>query len=75
MAQFVELLKLIKSRGQIDPDIEVEDAVFVIYSLIMTDLVAFFVDDDMSIQDCLQSLKRHINLAFKGFKPKNRSEQ
>ena len=69
MAQFVELLKLIKSRGQIAPDIDVEDAVFVIYSMIMTDLMAFFVDDDMSIQDCLQAMKRHIHLVFKGFTP------
>lgn len=69
MAQFVELLKLIKSRGQIAADIGVEDAVFVIYSMIMTDLMAFFVDDAMSIQDCLQAMKHHIHLVFKGFKP------
>jgi len=69
MAQLVELLKMIKSRGQIGPDIEAEDAAFVIYSLIMTDLMVFFVDDDMTMQDCLQAMKHHISLSFKGLTP------
>ncbi len=69
MGQLVGLLKLIKSRGQIGPDIDAEDVAFIIYSLIMTDLMVFFVDDDMTIQDCLQAMKRHIYLVFKGFAP------
>jgi AcrR family transcriptional regulator len=69
VAQIVELLKKIKSRGQIGPDIGAADAAFVIYSLVMTDLMAFFVDDDMTVSDCLRAMKHHISLSFKGFTP------
>jgi AcrR family transcriptional regulator len=69
MAQLVKLLELIKGRGQIGADIHPEDASFIIYSLIMTDLMAFFVDDDMTVQGCLRAMKRHIHLVFKGFTP------
>ncbi len=69
IAQLVELLELIKSRGQISPDADTEDVAFIIYSVIITNLMAFFVDDDMTIEDCLQAMKRHICLTFKGFTP------
>jgi AcrR family transcriptional regulator len=69
IAQLVELLKLIKTRGQINPDINAEDVAFVIFSLVMTDMMAFFVDDDMPVQDCFRAIKRHISLVFKGFAP------
>jgi AcrR family transcriptional regulator len=69
ISQLVELLNIIKSRGQISPDIDTADAAFVIYSLIMTDWMAFFVDDDMTAQNCLQAMKHHISLSFKGFSP------
>ena len=67
MAQLAKLLELMKNRGQINVETTAEDAAFVIYSVIITDLMAFFVDDDMSIQDCLQAMKSHIYLVFKGF--------
>jgi AcrR family transcriptional regulator len=67
MAQLVKLLEFIKGRGQIRDDIRPEDAAFIIYSLIMTDLMAFLVDDDMTIQGCLEAIKRQIYLVFKGF--------
>lgn len=69
IAQLVKLLNIIKRRGQIGADVNLEDVAFVIFSLIMTDLMAFFVDDDMTIQDCLQTMKRHIFLVFQGFTP------
>jgi AcrR family transcriptional regulator len=69
MGQLVKLLELTKSRGQIGADINPEDVAFVIYSLMMTDLMAFFIDDDMTIQDCLKAIKRHIYLVFQGFAP------
>lgn len=69
MARLVKLLELMKSGGQISPDVNPEDVAFVIYSLIMTDLMAFFIDDDMTVQDCLQAIKRHIYLVFQGFSP------
>ncbi|MBN1190247.1 MAG: TetR/AcrR family transcriptional regulator [Dehalococcoidales bacterium] len=67
MEQFVELLKIIKGRGQIRHDLDVTDAAFVIYSLVMTDLLMFFMDDDMPVQDCLQAMRYHITLVFSGF--------
>ena len=67
MEQLAKLLELIKNRDQINFETSTEDAAFVIYSVIITDLMAFFVDDDMPIQDCLQAMKRHIYLVFKGF--------
>lgn len=69
MAQLMELCKMIKGRGQIGPDIDTADMAFVIYSLIMTDLMSFFIDDDMTVQNCLQSMRHHISLSFKGFTP------
>lgn len=67
MEQLAKLLELIKKRDQINFETSTEDAAFVIYSVIITDLMAFFVDDDMPIQDCLHAMKRHIYLVFKGF--------
>jgi len=67
MEQLAKLLELIKNRDQINFETSTEDAAFVIYSVIITDLMAFFVDDDMPIQDCLHAMKRHIYLVFKGF--------
>jgi len=69
MGQLVEFLNLIKGRGQISPDVDTEDVAFIIYSVIITDLMAFFVDDDMTMQDCFQAMKHHISLSFRGFQP------
>jgi AcrR family transcriptional regulator len=67
MAQLGNYLETARERGQIRQDLNTADVTFVIYSLIMTDLTAFFVDDDMTVQDFLDAVKRHLSIAFKGF--------
>jgi AcrR family transcriptional regulator len=69
MTQLAEFLQTLKNQRHIRPDIEAADVAFVLYSLVMTNLMAFFVDDDMTVQDCLQAMKHHISLSFKGFTP------
>ena len=69
MAQMVELLEMMKSRGKISPDINSEDVAFIIFSVVITNLMAFIFDDDMPVEDCFQAMKRQINLVSRGFTP------
>jgi AcrR family transcriptional regulator len=61
-----ELLSLLQEKGTIRPEILPEDGAFVIYSLIMTDLMAYLMEEDMSFSECLRLIKHHIGLAFRG---------
>ena len=67
MAQLEELLEAYRSSGRIRDDFDTADITFIIYSVIMTNLTAFFVDDDMSPGAFFESLRRYISIAFRGF--------
>jgi AcrR family transcriptional regulator len=69
MEHVVKLLEIFKARGQLAKDINMLDMGFVLYSIILTDLTALFMDDDMTVRQFLEAMKRHIYLSFRGFKP------
>jgi AcrR family transcriptional regulator len=69
MEDLVKLLEIFKARGQLAKNINMTDMAFVIYSVIITDLTALFMDDDMTIRQFMENMKRHIYLSFRGFSP------
>jgi len=67
-SQLLETLKVFEKRGHFASGITFSDVAFVVYPLIMTDLMALFINDDMTTADFLKSIKMHLYLAFKGLK-------
>lgn len=69
MAQFGKLMEIIKQRGQINAGTDTADVATIVYTLTMSDLLIFLVDDDMMADYFLNMVKRHIHLLFRGFAP------
>jgi AcrR family transcriptional regulator len=69
IAQLTRLLKNCQDRGQVKPGLPVAEAALTIYVLTMGDAIAFIVDDDMTLQSFLDTLKRQITMLFEGFAP------
>jgi AcrR family transcriptional regulator len=69
MEHLVKLLEIFQARGQLAKDISMVDMAFVLFSIIVTDLTALFMDDDMTTRQFIENMKRHIYLSFRGFSP------
>ena len=69
MAQLEQLLQSYQGSGRIKDDIDTADITFITYSVIMTELMAFFVDDDLSSGSLFESLRRYISIVYRGFTP------
>jgi hypothetical protein len=66
--QLVGMLKVFETRRQFAQGISSADVAFIVFPLIMTDLMTLFVKDEMTTQDFRKSLQRHLKLAFNGLK-------
>lgn len=69
MRQVTELLRVIQQRGQIREEIRVDDVAAILFALVATDLMAFVVYDDMTLDFFLETLRHHIEMSFRGFAP------
>jgi AcrR family transcriptional regulator len=69
MEHLIKLLEVFRARGQLAKDISMFDMAFVLYSIIVTDLTALFMDDEMTTRQFLEAMKRHIYISFRGFSP------
>ena len=70
MEQVARILNICRERGQIRADLEIARASLTIYSLVMSDAIAFVVDDDMALKTFFGLIKSQIYLLFQGFAPR-----
>jgi AcrR family transcriptional regulator len=69
MDQIIGLLKTDRYKSQIKPELNIQEAVLTIYILVMGDLFAFVLDDDMTFEGMMALIKRQISLFFAGLAP------
>jgi len=69
MGQVTTLLEFYKGQGQLRPEIDVAEASMTMYCLVMGSSMAFFADDDMTLDTYLGLLQRQVNSLFEGFAP------
>lgn len=69
VSQLEELIEQFQKRGQLNKEIKAEEAATILYAVYMSDLMAFLVDDDMTLRFLTSSIKRHVILTFRGLSP------
>jgi len=68
IAQLVELLDLQKSRGKIDPDIQSDQAAFLIYSIVAMDIM-LYISGLLERDQIDATLNMHLSLLYRSWKP------
>jgi AcrR family transcriptional regulator len=66
ITQLSELIEHLQKRGQIDREVGVGEAAFLIYSIFCTDFIIFIVDDTMTLETLIQTIRYRVTLIFSG---------
>jgi AcrR family transcriptional regulator len=74
IGQVTELLLYFKEHGQLNPEIEVFESAQHLYATISSWLMVLIMDDERDADRFMDSLKRHLHIAFTGIGIKYGSE-
>ncbi|MFC1845893.1 TetR/AcrR family transcriptional regulator [Chloroflexota bacterium] len=70
IAQLTELIKKIKSRGHLARGIKPEEAVSLLYMVLITYLILFMSNNEMTLEAAIKTMKDTVCLIFTGLAPK-----
>jgi AcrR family transcriptional regulator len=66
ITQLSELIEHLQKRGHIAREVGVGEAAFLIYSIFCTDFIIFIVDDTMTLETLIQTIRYRVKLIFSG---------
>ena len=61
-----QALKIFQEKGQVDPAVDVHDASYILYGIIIMNLMGYLYVEKDGSKDLIKSLHRQIDLAFRG---------
>jgi len=65
--QITRLVELIQKRGQFSTELDAREVASMLYSTHTSDLMAYILNDDITLNDLYEINKRHIQLSTKNF--------
>ena len=69
MTQLAGVLTTHRETGRLSADVSIDDAVFVLYSVLLTELIVHLSLDGFTQADLISSVARRVELVFDGINP------
>ena len=68
--QLTELLRKVRARGHLSPDIRPAEAAFILYSAATVEFMFYLFDDDRTSESLAKAIRRQVRFIFRGLSPR-----